>query len=106
MATKAVHFEIASDLTADAFIACLSRFFSRRGLSNSISSDNATNFIGADNELRNRYKQVNALKQSEQIQDYLSNKQVAWHFIPLRAPHFGGLWEAAVKSFKHHFTHC
>ena len=32
LATKALHFELATDLTADAFIACLSRFFSRRGL--------------------------------------------------------------------------
>ena len=27
---------------------------------------------------------------------------MVWHTIPARAPHFGGLWEAAVKSAKFH----
>ena len=103
-ATKAVHLELASDLTTAAFLSCLKRFFARRGAAHSMSSDNATNFVGANRELRDFYKQIESLEKDQGIQSFLLKKQVNWHFIPPRAPHFGGLWEAAVKSFKRHFT--
>lgn len=51
-----------SDLTTDAFLDGLRRFFARRGLSLNLYLDNATNFIGANNEL----KRVAELLQSQQ----------------------------------------
>ncbi|GFS50000.1 integrase catalytic domain-containing protein [Trichonephila clavipes] len=38
----------------------------------------------------------------EEIMDFLSKEQIKWNFNPPSAPHFGGLWEAGVKSLKYH----
>ena len=37
------------------------------------------------------------------ISEFCLTQSIEWRFIPERAPHFGGLWEAAVKSMKFHF---
>lgn len=99
MATKAVHLEVVTDLTTNAFIASLTRFISRRGLVNHIYCDNATNFIGAARQL---HESVEAVLQDETSQKYFTDNEISFHFIPPRAPHFGGLWERAVQSAKHH----
>lgn len=36
------------------------------------------------------------------INRHLTDKKITWRFIPQHAPHFGGIWEAAVKSMKTH----
>ncbi|XP_043485408.1 uncharacterized protein LOC122513207 [Polistes fuscatus] len=90
--TKAVHLELVNDLTTEAFLAALRRFMARRGKYSDIYSDNATNFVGAANELEAR------------VLRSLVNEGIKWHFIQPRSPHFGGLWEAAVKSFKYHLV--
>ncbi|GFT63441.1 integrase catalytic domain-containing protein [Trichonephila clavipes] len=53
---KAIHLEIVSDLTTEAFLAALKRFVARRGRPIEIHSDNGRNFVGANNELRKYLK--------------------------------------------------
>ncbi|XP_039297947.1 uncharacterized protein LOC120354643 [Nilaparvata lugens] len=100
MVTKAVHVEVVSELTTKAFIAALIRFSSRRGIPHSIFLDNATTFVGANNELQDLHQFFESSKTQQDIHNYTSVLNIKWHFIPPRAPSFGGLWENAVKNFK------
>ena len=101
LSVKAVHLELVSDLTSEAFLACLRRFIARRGSPLLIWSDHGSNFVGAARELK---ELVKFLKQKTQrvISEFCTTQRIQWKFIPEHAPHFGGLWEAAVKSMKTH----
>ncbi|XP_025265579.1 uncharacterized protein LOC112638301 [Camponotus floridanus] len=100
LSCRAVHLDVASDYTSNAFLAALRRFISRRGLCKVLYSDRGTNFVGADNELRALF--FASSKEGRHIRTHLADERIEWCFNPPAAPHFGGLWEAAVKSVKHH----
>ncbi|XP_055714780.1 uncharacterized protein LOC129808901 [Phlebotomus papatasi] len=100
LSTRAVHCEVVSDLTADAFIACLRRFISRRSCPSDIYSDNATNFVGADKEIQRLFTHDDS---RNELIAATASFRMKWHFQPPKSPHHGGLWEAAIKSMKHHF---
>ena len=102
MVSKAVHIELASDLSTEGFLAAFRRFICRRGIPEHVYSDNGTNFVGANNELREIYALFEHPDCRKSIANYALSKRIQWHFNPPLSPHFGGLWEAAVKSFKHH----
>ena len=100
-ASKAVHLEAVSDLTSQACIAALRRFVSRRGCPETIYSDNGSNFVGAQSEIL-ALQELLRNQHEDSLQAAAAGLQLKWNFIPPRAPHFGGLWEAAVKSAKKH----
>ena len=102
LSVKAVHLELVSDLTSEAFLACLRRFIARRGSPSLIWSDHGSNFVGAARELKELVKFLEQQKTQRVISEFCTTQRIQWKFIPERAPHFGGLWEAAVKSMKTH----
>ncbi|XP_044315301.1 uncharacterized protein LOC123037679 [Drosophila rhopaloa] len=101
--TKATHLEVVQDLTTDCFIAALRRFTSLRGTPRTIWSDNATSFFGAKSELTELKNLFLSEPHTAAIASSYLADGIDWKFIPPRAQHFGGLWEAAVKSAKFHF---
>ena len=99
MATRDVHIEVVQDYSSEAFIAAFHRFTARRGHCKNLYSDQGTNFVGADVQLR---QMVDASSEfSSRVVRSLTQDGTSWIFNPPSAPHFGGIWEAAVMSAKH-----
>ncbi|XP_055614831.1 uncharacterized protein LOC129761148 [Toxorhynchites rutilus septentrionalis] len=97
---KAVHIELVGDLSTAAFLAAFRRFVSRRGRPSDVYSDNGKNFEGAKNELEEIHRLLR--NNAEEIHSFCTKEAINWHLCPPKAPHFGGLWEAAVKVAKAH----
>ena len=97
LCSKAVHLELVSDLSTDAFLAALRRFISRRGRPRIIYSDNGTNFVGASKEIHRLLRDENA---RIAVMGYTKEQGIDWKFSPVQSPHHGGLWEAAVREMK------
>ena len=96
MTTRAIHLEIAGDLTTDSFILALCRFITCRGNVKHIRSDNGTNFKGAQKDLQDAIAEINVPK----VVSELVKKHVhfIWTFNPPSSPWMGGAWEALIKS--------
>lgn len=99
-ATSAIHLEIVTDYTAEAFLAAYRRFTSRRGICQTLTSDCGTNLKGADAELKRLFHKTSA--ELERLSHLIANDGTKRLFNPPAAPRFGGKWEAGVKSVKYH----
>ncbi|XP_055621956.1 uncharacterized protein LOC129765574 [Toxorhynchites rutilus septentrionalis] len=102
-AVKAVELDIVAGLSAAACVNSLRRFVSRVGRVRVVHCDNSTSFIGAIHEVKEMRQKLIEQLRSNHLTNECLEKGIEFQFIPPRAPHFGDLWEAAVKAFKYHF---
>ena len=96
LATRAIHLEVAHGLDTDSFLMALRRFIGRRGRPRCIYSDNGTNLVGGERELREALSEWNQQK----IHETLTQENIVWRFNPPTASHMGGAWERLVASVK------
>ena len=97
LSTEAVHLELVSELSTEAYLAFPRRFTVRRGLRTNSYSDNGANFVRAEKELKTI---VSEKESTEHISSFVTQQGINFHFIPPCTPHVGGIWEAGVKLMK------
>ncbi|XP_070145035.1 uncharacterized protein [Drosophila kikkawai] len=101
LTTRAIHLELAHDLSTDSCIIAIRNFVCRRGPVHRLRSDNGKNFVGADREAR-RFGDV---FETERIQSELSSRSIEWVFNCPSNPSEGGVWERMVQCVKRVLRH-
>ena len=79
-----------SELTTEAFLACLRCFISRQRKPTLIWSDHGRNFVGAAQEIEELIAFLKIQRSQDAISEFCSTQNIQWKFIPEHAPHFGG----------------
>ncbi|XP_057310013.1 uncharacterized protein LOC130648011 [Hydractinia symbiolongicarpus] len=80
-------------------LAALRRFITRRGNVRTIRSDNGTNFVGADNEFKRAFKELDR----EKIDTFHNDNgcdAIEWRRNPPYASHFDGVWERQICTVR------
>ena len=94
LASRATHLEMVYSLTTESFLMGLRRFLSVRGYgTRTIYSDNATNFVAANAELKRGIQQLNNRK----ITSDLGLGGIEWKHAPPFANHQGGNYKAIIR---------
>lgn len=96
LSSRAVHLEVATSLSASAFINAFHRFVSRRSRPTNMWSDNGTNFTAAEKELKENLIKLN----KQHVENEMLKQNINWHWNPPSAPHMGGVFERLIRVVK------
>ena len=93
MFTRETHPKMVYSQDTGSCLSAIAQFIARRGHPSTIYSDNVTNFVGTNKEL----KQFASMWQNSDLQETFYH-QLVWKYNPAAVPHFGGSWERIVKA--------
>ncbi|XP_055918643.1 uncharacterized protein LOC129950746 [Eupeodes corollae] len=96
LTSRAIHIEVAFSLSTDSCILSIQRFIARRGKPSEFYSDNGTNFVGAEKELKDQFQLIN----KNALLSKFTSPHTKWYFNPPAAPHMGGSWERLIGTVK------
>ena len=91
--SRAIHLEVAEDLSAETFLHVFRRFAARRSCPRKMISDNATNFVSGAGFIKDIMNQP-------KLQRALKARQCHWQFSPARSPWFNGFIERMIGVVK------
>ena len=97
LVTRAMYLDLVTSLSSDDFLLVMRRFIGLYGRPKRLHSDNGTNFVGAECELR---EAAQSLYQTDSVAQFFKKKEIEWTFQPPRTPNFGGAHESLVRSTK------
>ena len=101
--SRAVHLEVTRKLDTDSFILALRRFLATRGKVRTIRSDNGRNFVGADNEMKKAFNEI----ENHRVERFLHSQScdwITWNFNTPNASHMGGVWERQIRTARNILT--
>ncbi|KAK6761280.1 hypothetical protein RB195_022368 [Necator americanus] len=97
MVTRLIHLDIARDLSTTAFLHVLRRFFARRGVPVSITSDNSPTFTLGKTVLKDCRRNI---RSDPTISRMICEREIEWRYITPHAPWQGGVYERLIRSVK------
>ena len=93
--TRGIHLEVVENASTEAFLQALRRFTSHHGWPNTIISDNAGSFVGAEAEIRSLLTEG-----KKRLQDFAVLHKIHWKFITPLSSHQGGMYESLIRVTK------
>ena len=105
--SRMLHLEPTNDMSTNEFLQAFQRMMNRRGMSDTVWSDNAQSFKVASREIKQLFasssvetKKVWKKINKDKVKSKLGSKGIKWKYIAERSPWKGGWWKRFCRSVK------